>query len=87
MKTKEELVALKEEVVTLNKKLAELTEDELKVVVGGLEPRAFGWQGSGFQTPLKEETKEGHIFESVGSTLRHGNGNYYIYPEFNGQKH
>ena len=31
-KTKEELNALKEEVETLNKKLAELTEDELKQV-------------------------------------------------------
>ena len=35
MKTKEELNALKEEVEALNKKLAELTEDELKQVVGG----------------------------------------------------
>ena len=35
MKTKEELNALKNEVETLNKKLAELTEDELKMVNGG----------------------------------------------------
>ena len=35
MKTKEELNALKEEVETLNKKLAELTEDELQQVCGG----------------------------------------------------
>ena len=35
MKTKEELTALKEEVETLNKKLAELTEEELKQVTGG----------------------------------------------------
>ena len=35
MKTKEELNALKEEVETLNSKLAELTDDELKEVVGG----------------------------------------------------
>ena len=35
MKTKEELNALKEEVETLNKKLAELTDDELAQVVGG----------------------------------------------------
>ena len=35
MKTKEELNALKKEVETLNKKLAELTEDELKSVTGG----------------------------------------------------
>lgn len=37
MKTKEELYALKEEVETLNKKLAELNEDELAQVVGGLD--------------------------------------------------
>ena len=35
MKTKEELNALKEEAETLNKKLAELTEDELQQVSGG----------------------------------------------------
>ena len=35
MKTKEELIALKEEVEALKKKLAELTEDELKLVAGG----------------------------------------------------
>ena len=36
MKTKEELNALKEEVETLNKKLAELTEEELAQVAGGV---------------------------------------------------
>ena len=36
MKTREELNALEEEVVTLNKRLAELTEDELKQVAGGV---------------------------------------------------
>ena len=35
MKTKEELNALKNEIDTLNKKLAELTQDELDMVVGG----------------------------------------------------
>ena len=35
MKTKEELNALKEEVETLNKKLAELNEEELAQVAGG----------------------------------------------------
>ena len=35
MKTKEELNAIKEEVEVLNKKLAELNEDELKQVTGG----------------------------------------------------
>ena len=38
MKTKEELNALKEEVDTLNKKLAELSEDELKQITGGVTP-------------------------------------------------
>ena len=37
MKSKEELNALKKEVKTLNKKLAELTEEELAQVVGGTE--------------------------------------------------
>ena len=35
MKSKEELNALKEEVETLNQKLAELTEEELAQVSGG----------------------------------------------------
>ena len=38
MKTKEELNALKAEVETLNKKLHELTDEELKQVVGGDVP-------------------------------------------------
>ena len=36
MKTKEELTALKTEVQALNKKLAELTDDELAEVTGGI---------------------------------------------------
>ena len=35
MKTKEELNALKEEVETLNKKLAELSEEELEQIAAG----------------------------------------------------
>ena len=35
MKSEEELNALKEEIELLNKKLAELNEEELKEVVGG----------------------------------------------------
>lgn len=44
MKTKEELNALKNEVEALNTKLAELSEDELKQVVGGefVEPHDDG---------------------------------------------
>ena len=37
MKTKEELNAPKSEVETLNGKLAELSEDELKQVAGGMK--------------------------------------------------
>ena len=37
MKTVEELNALKEEVEALNKKLAELSEEELKQVAGGFQ--------------------------------------------------
>ena len=38
MKTKEELKVLKTELESLNKKLAELTDDELKQVTGGFIP-------------------------------------------------
>ena len=37
MTTKEELNALKNEIETLNGKLAELSEDELKQIVGGMK--------------------------------------------------
>lgn len=40
MKTKEELNELKEEVETLNKKLRELTEEELAQVTGAESPFA-----------------------------------------------
>ena len=46
MKTKEELNALKEEVETLNKKLAELTEEELAQVSGGAGEAAAGAEKS-----------------------------------------
>lgn len=38
MKTKEELIALRHEVETLNRKLAKLTEEELEQVSGGVTP-------------------------------------------------
>ena len=44
LKTKEELNALKEEVATLNKKLKELTEDELKQVSGGANKYFLDYQ-------------------------------------------
>ena len=50
MKTKEELNALKEEVKALNMKLAELTEEELKQVVGGVNVPFDTPKGSGTDT-------------------------------------
>ena len=38
MKTKEELNALREEVEAMNRKLAELTEEELAQIAGGFIP-------------------------------------------------
>ena len=43
MKTQEQLNVLKEEVETLNNKLAELTEEELKQVTGGGEEVPYGY--------------------------------------------
>ena len=43
MKTKEELNALKNEVEALNAKLAELNDEELAQVVGGLAPGRRYW--------------------------------------------
>ena len=59
MKTKEELNALKEEVETLNKKLNELTEDELAQVTGGKE-NAPGKENSAspFRTNVLSETEK-----------------------------
>ena len=42
MKAKEELTALKEEVEALNRKLAELSSEELEQVVGGAKPERNG---------------------------------------------
>ena len=42
MKTKEELDALKEEVEAVNEKLAELTEEEIAQVTGGVDPDQLG---------------------------------------------
>ena len=43
MKTKEELNAIKEEIEALSKKLAELNEEELAEVAGGLAPGRKYW--------------------------------------------
>ena len=59
MKTKEELNAIRGEIDTLNKKLAELSEDELQQVVGGLmdivDCPNFHYRATGlFQCPTPE---------------------------------
>ena len=43
MKTKEELEQIKEDYKNLNKKLAELSEDELKQVTGGIGVRDWNY--------------------------------------------
>ena len=53
MKSKEELNALKEEVEALNKKLAELTEEELAQVSGG------GWVYQDIEISLESENGKG----------------------------
>ena len=45
MKSKEELNTIKEEVETLNEKLAELTPEEIAQVTGGLVPVFTGKPG------------------------------------------
>ena len=56
MKTKEELNALKEEVETLNQKLADLTDEELAQVSGGYEIFFYNFQKL---SKTGEEEKEG----------------------------
>ena len=64
MKTKEELNALKEEAETLIKKLAELSEDELKQVSGGgsmkqkILPRNLDIEAAACVAPTADEIIE-----------------------------
>lgn len=46
MKTKEELNILKNELETLNAKLAELTGEELEQVTGGIAPGRVYWKNN-----------------------------------------
>lgn len=61
----------------------ELNADEMKIVSGGQEPQEFDWQGSGFQTPVKERDEKDEIFQAIGPDYQHGKGKYYEYPEWN----
>ena len=55
-KTKEELIKLKEEIEKLNKKLAELTDDELKQVTGGKHCAVYVGAGFGVHAPMFGES-------------------------------
>ncbi len=56
MKTKEELNALKEEVETVSRKLAELTDEELEQVAGGNgEDQAYTCDKCGKQFPTSNK--------------------------------
>ena len=57
MKTREELIALKSEVETLKGKLRELNEDELRLVVGGIDAEFFIDDQSG--------NKEFHLYDGT----------------------
>ena len=56
MKTKDELNALKEEVETLNKKLMDLTEEELEQVSGGnIVPPVIPLPVPGREVPVPQD--------------------------------
>ena len=71
MKTKEELNALKNEVEALNKKLAELSEDELKMVNGGIV--------HGFEYGQQERFSSDPNLE--GQFILPSDDNYELHPE------
>ena len=58
MKTKEELIALKAEYESINKKLSELTDDEMEQVTGGFippyPPSSFGGSKEEYTIPVPE---------------------------------
>ena len=69
MKTKEELNAIKEEIETLNNKLAELNEEELKQVAGGFDPfeklGGFSQGNDPFSPDLGKSADKPFIIDSV----------------------
>ena len=64
MKTKEELNALKEEVETVNKKLAELTDEELAQVSGGAYIKGLTDQYTGGDSYIKPGHPEDYYTDS-----------------------
>ena len=65
MKTKEELDALKEKTETMNNTLAELTDDELETVLGGLI-------GNGGQTLLSTDGLGSYVASQFTSLKTRG---------------
>ena len=72
MKSKEELNALKEEVETVNKKLAELTDEELAQVAGG------NWMGLLKDVGLTPYTNPKEYFDKERESRRCQNGILFI---------
>ena len=77
MKTKEELNALKEEVETLNKKLHELTDEELEQVTGGEYP---------IVTELTDDLIESGEFLVPGECFSYNKETYSYVREFAGMR-
>lgn len=73
MKTKKELKALKEEVEAVSRKLAELNEEELAQVSGGLVPIP-NWRGSFIGLTVSSCPEEHNIMLTGDFTGNHANG-------------
>ena len=70
-KTQEELIQLKQKYETLNSKLKELTEDELKLVTGGSYPAEAKCQAQEAENYIPEEHKSiPQLNETIGKQER-----------------
>ena len=79
MKTKEELNALKNEVETLNAKLAELDKDELAQVTGGFVPIPY-WRSDTKTGNGIIQAEGGNDAAGIGGTIPSGSNPYIIDP-------
>lgn len=67
MKTKEELNILKEEYENVTKKLAELNEEELEQIAGGLIPIPYVYESIGGKTVAEVAPTADEIIEELRS--------------------